>query len=183
MVALGAVACAAVVQAASVNWNFTVSAMDSNYESAVGNVAISALTQNWSSPFDEYGSANFSVSGTTDDIFAAGTEWTITTTAKLTGNDGVTQEDYTFSQVFTMPSLPTDDTSIQSALAGLADNITAALDPGGIGTLPTIEDAIAAGWTAAGGGGGGGGSTIPEPTSGLLLLLGVAGLALKRKLA
>ncbi len=82
-----------------------------------------------------------------------------------------------------MPSLPTDDTSIQSALAGLADNITAALDPGGIGTLPTIEDAIAAGWTAAGGGGGGGGSTIPEPTSGLLLLLGVAGLALKRKVA
>ena len=42
-----------------------------------------------------------------------------------------------------------------------------------------------AGWTAvgggSGGGGGGGGSTIPEPTSGLLLLLGVAGLALRRK--
>ena len=31
--------------------------------------------------------------------------------------------------------------------------------------------------------GGGGGSSIPEPTSGLLLLLGVAGLALRRKQA
>ena len=38
------------------------------------------------------------------------------------------------------------------------------------------------GWSGGGSGGGGSG-TIPEPTSGLLLLLGVAGLALKRKVA
>ena len=35
------------------------------------------------------------------------------------------------------------------------------------------------GWS--GGSGGGGAGDVPEPTSGLLLLLGVAGLALKRK--
>ena len=33
------------------------------------------------------------------------------------------------------------------------------------------------------GGGGGGSQTVPEPTSGLLLALGLAGLALKRKVA
>ena len=42
------------------------------------------------------------------------------------------------------------------------------------------------GWTAiatAGGEGGGGSGDVPEPTSGLLMLLGVAGLALRRKQA
>ena len=173
MIALGAVACAVAVQAASVNWNFGVGAMDSMFEPAAGSVVVSALTQSWTSPFDDTGTAYFSVSGTTDDIFAAGTQWKVTTTAKLTGEDGVTTGNYSFDYIFTMPSLPSDDPPIQSALAGAADNINNALS-GTYGTLPSIEAAEAEGWKPA---------SVPEPTSGLLLILGVAGLALKRKVA
>ena len=172
MIALAAIASAVAVQAASVNWNFSVSAMDSTYASAVGNVAITALTESWNSAFDEFGSATFAISGTTDDIFKAGTEWTVKTTATLWNDAMDKSAQYILTYVFTMPSLPSDDPSIQSALTGLAGDIALALDPDGIGTLPSIENAAAYGWTAA-----------PEPTSGLLLLLGVAGLALKRKRA
>lgn len=40
----------------------------------------------------------------------------------------------------------------------------------------TIATAVPAGWTVSG-------STVPEPTSGLLMLLGMAGLALRRRRA
>ena len=173
MIALGAVACAAAVQAASVNWNFDVSATDSGFAPAVGSVVVSALSESWTQAFNDAGVAPFSVSGTTDDVFAAGTQWKVTTTATLVSDDGTQTKDYTFDYIFTMPSLPTDDPSIQSALAGVADDINNALS-GTYGTLPSIEAAEAEGWTPAG-------SSVPEPTSGLLLLLGVAGLALRRK--
>jgi hypothetical protein len=174
MIALAAVVSAVAVQAASVSWNFGVAAMDSTYMPAVGNVEISALSESWSSAFNGEGSAMFAISGTTDagGVFATGTEWTVKTTATLWNDAMDTSADYVYSYVFTMPALPSDDPSIQSALASIAGDITAALDPFGMGTLPSIEQAAAAGWTAA-----------PEPTSGLLLLLGVAGLALKRKRA
>lgn len=173
MIALAAIASAVAVQAASVNWSFDVSAMDSTYASAVGSVTVSALTESWTQAFDGIGVAAFNVSGNTTDVFASGTEWTVTTTATLWDDAMTTSAPYVYSYVFTMPALPTDDPSIQSALAAVADNINNELT-GTYGTLPSIENAAAAGWAAA---------PVPEPTSGLMLLLGVAGLALKRKRA
>ena len=172
MIALAAIASAMAVQAASVNWSFDVSAMDSTYAPAVGSVTVSALTESWTKAFDEIGVAAFNnISGTTDDVFKSGTEWTVKTTATLWNDAMDKSAQYVYSYVFTMPTLPSDDPSIQSALAAVADNINNELI-GTYGTLPSIEQATAAGWTAA-----------PEPTSGLLMLLGVAGLALKRKRA
>ena len=49
-----------------------------------------------------------------------------------------------------------------------------------------VPDAASSSWQtigSAGGEGGGGSGAVPEPTSGLLMLLGVAGLALRRKQA
>ena len=170
MIALAAVVSAVAVQAASVNWSFDVSAMDSTYAPAVGSVTVSALTDSWTEAFDSIGVAAFNVSGDTTGVFASGTEWTVKTTATLWNDAMDASADYIYTYVFTMPALPSDDPGIQSALASVADSINTSLDFGG--TLPSIETAVASGWVAA-----------PEPTSGLLLLLGVAGLALKRKRA
>ena len=173
MIALAAIVSAVVVQAASINWGLDVTALDSTYGPAAGSVTVSALTESFTQAFDDAGMASFSINGTSDagGIFAAGTEWTVKTTATLWNDAMDKSAPYVYSYVFTMPALPTDDPSIQSALQAVADNINNELT-GTYGTLPSIEQATAAGWTAA-----------PEPTSGLLLLLGVAGLALKRKRA
>ena len=172
MIALAAVVSAVAVQAASINWGLDVTALDSTYAPAVGSVTVSALTESFTKAFDDAGMASFNISGTSDagGIFAAGTEWTVKTTATLWDDAMTTSAPYVYSYVFTMPALPSDDPGIQSALSAVADSINTSLDFGG--TLPSIEQAAAAGWTAA-----------PEPTSGLLLLLGGAGLALKRKRA
>ena len=55
-----------------------------------------------------------------------------------------------------------------------SDAVTGTWDVPSIGDL-NFKTAGPSGWTVAGG------SAVPEPTSGLLLLLGVAGLALRRK--
>ena len=63
--------------------------------------------------------------------------------------------------------------------------MTAADEVGGIEKIGggDFDGANGAFATAGGGSGWSGGSPVPEPTSGLLLLLGMAGLALKRKRA
>ena len=50
-------------------------------------------------------------------------------------------------------------------------------------TFNLLDDSKAAAMQASGGYAGAGWYAVPEPTSGLLMLLGMAGLALKRKRA
>ena len=99
----------------------------------------------------------------------SGSSWKVVMTAGLT-DDGETFSQFTKEYAFTMPTFdgsPAD----QTALLNLNNDIALAFT-GDIGALPTASEAAAAGWTAA-----------PEPTSGLLLLIGVAGLALRRRRA
>ena len=74
---------------------------------------------------------------------------------------------------WTMPALTGDSTLDNQALGNLAYAIGDAFMDPDLGTL--TSDPASKGWSDAGGGG------IPEPTSGLLLLIGASLLGLRRK--
>ena len=103
-----------------------------------------------------------------------GDSWKVVLNAKLS-DDGENFTPFSKEYSFTIPSslVGGGDPADQAALGQLDSDIRYAF-VGDMGMLPTKSEAADAGWT-------GGGSSVPEPTSGLLLLLGVAGLALRRK--
>lgn len=105
---------------------------------------------------------------------AGGSSWKAVMTVGLT-DDGVGFTQYSKTFEWTMPSFAGGgDPADASALAGVNDNILGAFVDPGAGALPTLSDAKAQGWAAV---------ATPEPTSGLLMLLGFAGLALRRRRA
>lgn len=105
---------------------------------------------------------------------AGGSSWKAVMTVGLTDN-GETFTQYSKAFEWTMPSFAGGgDPADASALAGVNDNIMLAFVDPGAGALPTLTDAKTQGWVAV---------ATPEPTSGLLLLLGFAGLALRRRRA
>ena len=167
LMVMAAVAMAAFgLRAATANWTFD-SYIDDQFGSGVADATIAfycndALVTTIASD----GGATF-----TGDIGSveAGSAWKAIMTAGLS-DDGESFSPYTSEYAWTMPAFdgsPAD----QTALLNLNNDIAFAFT-GEIGALPTISEAAAAGWTAA-----------PEPTSGLLLLIGVAGLALRRRRA
>lgn len=175
MIAACAVAIASVVNAAAVSWEATVMESNADWNSPVGSVVFATGDQSWTAAFAE-SLAVVNITGDTTGIFATGTDWTATITADLLNVDGdgnyTPGGTFTKTYAFTMPALTGDPTLDAGTLGGLNDAISLALMDANLGTLPLASDAAAQGWAA-----------VPEPTSGLLLLLGVAGLALKRKRA
>ena len=174
MIAAAAAMFGIAANAAAVSWNIGIAEMDSNYGSAVGNIVLATGADSWTFAFDEYGSATGIINGDTTGIFAAGTDWTATITADLFKEDSSPAGSFTTSYAFKMPTLTGDPTTDAAALDALNSDISLAFYDPNTGALPTSEAAAAAGWTPA---------PVPEPTGGLLLLLGVAGLALRRKRA
>ena len=172
MIAAAIVCAAAFAQAASVTWGVVVSEFDSNWNPAVGNVVLGTGAQTWEFAFNGEGTAAGTITGDTTGIFASGTEWTAKMTVELFNADSTSAGQFEKTYAFTMPALTGDPTKDGGTLGDLNANIAAAFYDANLGTLPYASDAAAQGWAAA-----------PEPTSGLLLLIGVAGLALKRKRA
>lgn len=172
MAAVAFAACS--LHAASATWNVGVALFDSNWGPAQGALMLATGTDSWSFAFDSTsGSANGTITGDTTGIFAEGTEWSATVTTELFDMEGNSKGMYSKVFDFSMPTLPADAPSQASAFEVLNGEIGMAFADVTYGTLPYYENAAAQGWTAA----------VPEPTSGLLLLLGVAGLALRRKQA
>ena len=88
--------------------------------------------------------------------------------------DGATTDDpVTVNYTIALTGTVTDGNGKEWTIT--ANEITGSQSYTGVGDL-NLETAGPSSWSTAG-------SSVPEPTSGLLLLLGVAGLALKRKRA
>jgi hypothetical protein len=171
MAAVAFAACS--LHAASATWNVVVSQFASNWNPASGTLILAAGEGSWSFAFDETGTASGLITADTTDAFAANTAWSATMTTELFDMEGNSKGMYSKVFNFTMPTLPGDAPSQASTFEVLNGEIGLAFGDAELGTLPYYENAAAQGWTAA----------VPEPTSGLLLLLCMAGLALHRKQA
>ena len=167
MIALAAVATAIVVQAASVDWSVDFGLQDANFTDVEGTVAF-YLTSDLSSPlanspFDIQagGVVSGTVTGTDQ------TSWTARITITNFDEGGSFYTDY----VFDMDTVAhTGYADANTYLVGLGAEVTSAFLKDY--SLDLTASAASQGFTA-----------VPEPTSGLLILLGMAGLALKRKRA
>ena len=168
MILVAAVAIATVTQAASVAWSMT-SAKDETGASMGGSALYTCVLTFWADNAGAVGSvisttgltdttaAMSKYAGTTGDSFAGGSTYWVQ--AVLSKNDGTAKLTSSVAS-FTLDASP-------------EYTINLATGAGMTGGLPAINFAKE-NWQT---------TSTPEPTSGLLLLLGMAGLALKRKVA
>ena len=190
MIALAAVAVAAVTQAASVDWSVGKNSwtLDSGSPAAAGYTVylingatsletIAAAIDSTTGAFDADQSWVYGSSVTAN---AKGTVAELTTTTdKLTRGTS-----YDFSVLIVdagatggpkyMVSATSSAAAYSAAQSDEPVSIAFGSESLGANALTYTATSAANGWAAA---------AVPEPTSGLLLLLGVAGLALKRKRA
>ena len=150
------------LRAATANWTVEIAEFSADWVTPpVGSVVIALGGNDYEATFDEGGTATTTITG-----IESGTPFDVTMNLVL--DDG---KSYSKTLGYTMPIFdgsPAD----QTALAGLNMSIAEAFTDPDTGALPDAASAAAQGWAAA-----------PEPTSGLLLLIGVAGLALRRRRA
>jgi len=167
MIALAAVVSAAVVQAATVDWGANGTVYDwNNFMAPDGNIAF-YLASDMSTPL-----ASSPFAFDTDSGAFAGTvtgtdqaDWVARVTINNFDGGGSYSKDYAFYM----------DSITHAGYADAATYLTSL--SGEVGsyfgdTLDLMATPASQGYTA-----------VPEPTSGLLLILGMAGLALKRKRA
>ena len=178
MVALVAVAFAAVAQAASFNWGATGTNTAKTFYSATG-TTLSEGTMVYLMEAGTINQMNLIAAlrdGKTMADYSTVTTSTLDANSRLVGKsfDYGTTEGYNFYMVVVDGDMAFVSNSV--AQQGQASASTA-INFAGIKTATSknfgMGDYSAAGWY----------QTVPEPTSGLLLLLGMAGLALKRKQA
>ena len=189
MIACVAVAMAAVAQAASVNWTISnvYSPSDSTAKVAAGSMSAWLFVTANSTDVTTIKTTTLAAvqavldSGDLTGLASlASAHGTNTSDGMFTGATGL---DGFSSGSLTAFAVVVDSTDLASAgnyflASGGAEKTATFTSPTGMkalafGSQATITQS-AGGWTA---------TAVPEPTSGLLLLLGMAGLALKRKVA
>ena len=184
MIALAAVAVAAVAQAASINWAVNANSWTySDSTKAAANTAVYLIdASKWSTIETAIIGGATALTTDTAGVLAVGktsnAKGTVSvstaTSASLTAGTS-----YDFAYLV----IDTRDASDVKYFASLAESV-AAYDP----TDETYSEVqsvtfMASHYSTSGVSGGWQSAAVPEPTSGLLLLLGMAGLALRRKRA
>ena len=165
LVAAAMVCAAAFVHAATANWNVDLLFEDANFEAVEGTFSVLDVATGNQYDFDLVGG---SASGTAT-ITEGGEVKTILTISNFDGQSGSYANESSFTFMNPYPGKP----DLESSLVAYGNDSVAALTNDY--TLDLYADPANQGYTPAG--------NVPEPTSGLLLLLGMAGLALKRKRA
>ena len=165
IIATAIVCAAAMSQAATANWTINMDFQDANFENVEG--MFSVLDVETGNQYD-ITLVNGHAGGTAT-ITENGLVKTILTISNFDGQSGSFANESTFTFVNPYPGKP----DLESSLAAYGDDSIVALTNGG--ALDLYSDPASQGFSPT--------SPVPEPTSGLLLLLGVAGLALKRKRA
>ena len=195
LVVAAAVVCAAVIsQGAAMKWQSgTINGMnaDGSFNStAVGASIVQAVVWESASAISGLSAGDLYasyVAGTTDSLITGASVYPKASTAKGVVNVGGTTSYTAGNSVYAAILYVLTDgagndlgyiENYATATAG-ATAVTvgdlAAYNGGSVGGTP--QGAAITGWTKLGG------SPVPEPTSGLLMLLGVAGLALRRRRA
>ena len=185
MIALAVAACAVAADAASFNWMSSGTNTGKTINSKAGTALYSETTA-----FTLY---LFDADVTSQADLLAGlrgnkgiTDFTSVTSQTLGDKSQIKAKEFTYGETgntykYYMAIINGDDVFLSSSVSALGQaSATSAVSFSGLGsaTKNAFGDASAtfeangAGWYA-----------VPEPTSGLLLLLGVAGLALRRKRA
>ena len=179
MIALAVAAMAVVGNAAAVNWNSGTIALPSGSQAGKGAVTASLFIVD-ASTYATY-AAYTDATALSDAVYAAYGSATATATKSSTakGAANISYGDYSAGTTVYAVLLYTTTESEKDYWLGNY----------GTATLQSAQDMSVGDLSLTLGGSGGTTSTawstaaVPEPTSGLLLLLGMAGLALKRKRA
>ena len=158
------VCAAAFVHAATANWNVDMGFQGANFENVAGTLTILDVESGNSYSFDL-------VDGQATGVATITENGEVQTKLLITNFDAGGQYERTESFTFVNPYPGMSD--LEGSLAAYGTDSVVALTDGG--ALDLYADPKTQGYTST--------SSVPEPTSGLLLLLGMAGLALRRKRA
>lgn len=167
MIVAATALCGAFAQAASINWAITNATADQNGYSVY---MVAAISDAWTSGADVAADAAALGSGTSGTIAKSGRNYMIPSTTAA--GDGITASSSLYL-VLVKSSDAKDYTYVSMGdVSGSVYEPPAAPS----GNFSMTSAALLAGTS-------GNFAAVPEPTSGLLMLLGVAGLALRRKRA
>lgn len=165
MIAAAIFACAMISNAASVTWKYTGTADDVGY-------TVYLFTADVSNQYDTFADlVNGAVSSATVASKKVGPKTTYVTPDTVAAADSITKTGSLYAV------LVSGDSATSYKYATL-DAASLVYDPNNQETSPGTFAMTAASFTSSGTIG-----AVPEPTSGLLMLLGVAGLALRRRRA